>query len=149
MVVMNTPGNDQRYGDSRTLLNYGFAEAARRDAQIINVALNGEPLNFDVAPQTINDRIMIPVGVVFEALGVDVQWDGATRSISALTADGKVINFRIGSTALTVDGESIEIDAAPLIVGDRTLVSIRFIEEALGAAVSRDRSIRTILIKSP
>ncbi|HOA80330.1 MAG TPA: copper amine oxidase N-terminal domain-containing protein, partial [Defluviitaleaceae bacterium] len=44
-------------------------------AENINVTLNGEPLYFDVNPQIINGRTMVPIRAIFEAMGANVKWD--------------------------------------------------------------------------
>jgi len=41
----------------------------------IRVFLNDEEIVFDVPPQIINDRTMVPMRATFEALGFDVEWD--------------------------------------------------------------------------
>lgn len=46
--------------------------------------------------------------------------------------------------AVTVDGERVSFDARPTIQGDRTLVPLRAIFEALGAAVNWDAAARTV-----
>lgn len=42
---------------------------------------NGTAFSLDVAPQIINDRTMIPVRAVSEALGCAVDWDANTRTV--------------------------------------------------------------------
>lgn len=42
---------------------------------------------FDVPPQIINDRTMIPARAVAEALGCTVEWDQATKTVIITTAD--------------------------------------------------------------
>ena len=48
--------------------------------QNANVILNGEELIFDVQPQIINDRTMVPMRVIFEALGADVYFIGENEN---------------------------------------------------------------------
>jgi transcriptional regulator with XRE-family HTH domain len=43
------------------------------------VILDGRNLTFDVPPTIENDRTLVPLRAIFEALGADVQWDGATQ----------------------------------------------------------------------
>jgi len=45
-----------------------------------------------------------------------------------------------------VNGESRTLDVAPFIVGQRTLVPLRFISESLGASVAYDDSSRSVTI---
>jgi len=162
VVVMNTQNNDQRYGDSRTLLNFGFAELARKDAEKtrrdaelakieaerIKVILDDVHMEFDVDPQMVNDRTMVPMRAIFEAFGAQVEWEDATKTITALTPDEDVIVLRIGSRTIEVNGVSSEIDVAPFIVNSRTLVPAKFVAEAMGATVDWDGATRTVIIKT-
>ena len=47
----------------------------------IKVAIDGKQVNFDVKPQLINDRTMVPLRFVAEALDVRVGWDNAQRAV--------------------------------------------------------------------
>ena len=42
---------------------------------------NGTPVYLDVPAMLVNNRTLVPVRAVSEALGADVDWDGATRSV--------------------------------------------------------------------
>lgn len=58
-----------------------FLGAPVTASEEITVCLNGTPLEFDVPPQLINDRTMVPMRKIFEALGAAVDWNGE-KSIS-------------------------------------------------------------------
>ena len=47
----------------------------------VRVILNGRTLQFDVPPIMENDRTLVPLRVIFEALGAGVEWDGATQTV--------------------------------------------------------------------
>ena len=49
------------------------------------VEKNGLPQLLDVAPQLINDRTMVPMRFVSEALGADVKWDGPNNRVLITT----------------------------------------------------------------
>lgn len=57
------------------------------------------------------------------------------------------IRLTIGASSYTVDGVTKTLDAAPQIVGDRTMVPLRFIAEALGAKVDWDGDTQTVTIE--
>ena len=46
-------------------------------------------VSLDVAPQIINDRTMIPLRAISEAIGADVKWDGDAYSVLITTKDYK------------------------------------------------------------
>ena len=80
-VVMNAPDNPGRYGDTQRLLDFGFAESARRAAERINVTIDGVPVQFDVSPRTVDGRVMVPVRAIAEALGKQVFWNPQTNTV--------------------------------------------------------------------
>ena len=116
-------------------------------AQPISVVLDGKVLEFDVPPQMINDRTMVPMRVIFEALGADIEWDGATRTVTA-TKDDLIVRATIGDVYISVNGVRTAMDVAPVIVNDRTLVPVRFVSEAFGADVDWYAGGRTVYITS-
>lgn len=113
----------------------------------ITVTVNDEVLNFDVMPQIINDRTVMPMRAIFEALGADVSWDSETRTVTAIK-DDTTVKMTIGSNVMYVNDKPIELDVAPLIIDERTLVPGRAVAESLGADVSWDGETRTVVIRS-
>ena len=45
------------------------------------------PITLDVAPQIINDRTMIPLRAISEAIDANVEWNGEAYTIDIKTAD--------------------------------------------------------------
>lgn len=103
-------------------------------ADEISVEIDGAALEFDVAPQIINDRTMVPMRKIFETLGAQIQWDEAARKVVAVKGDTR-LEIVIGSTVAKIGEEEKVLDSKPLIIDGRTLVPIRFVSEALGAEV--------------
>jgi len=145
---MNAPDNSGRYGDSRTLLNFGFEESARRAANRLSVTIDGEMVEFDVAPQLIDGRAMVPMRAIFESLNANVEWDDATQTVSASSADGNVIVLSVGSNNIYINGTASEIDVAPQIVESRVMVPTRVVAEAMNMNVNWDEVNRTVVIGS-
>ncbi len=118
----------------------------------IEVILNGRCLAFDSAPQIINDRTMVPVRAIAEALGYTVSFDDVTREICLRSADGVCLYMTLGkNTARKVwaDGVSVNIslDASPVIVSDRTLVPLRFVSENLNLSTKWVESTKTVILQ--
>lgn len=111
----------------------------------IKVFVNGRQLLFDVNPMIVNNRTMVPMRAIFERLGAVVIWESATNSI-VCNKGHRTIRLIIGSTTATVDGSPVELDAPAIAVNNRTLVSIRFIAESLGATVEWDGPTRSVNI---
>lgn len=106
----------------------------------IKVTVNGNELVFDVPPQMINNRTMVPMRAIFEALGAEVEWDGELRHIIAETQN-KHIDMFVGVDTMNVTkngdtfAEMIKLDVPPQIIDSRTLVPIRAVSEALDCEV--------------
>ena len=101
------------------------------DAEGIDVVVLGKKVEFDVQPEMQNDRVMVPVKAIFEALGAVVTWEDETQTVMAVK-DNRVVLLQIGNTKMFVDdNEAIELDAPPILKDDsRTLVPVRAISEA-------------------
>jgi hypothetical protein len=82
-----------------------------------------------------NDRILVPVRIISEALGADVSWDEETQTVSVRNLKNKLIKLVIDSEKADIDGAWHELDAPPKIYGGTTYVPLGFMAEALGAEV--------------
>ena len=111
----------------------------------IRVTLNGDELTFDVAPQIIDDRTMVPMRAIFEAMGTEVEWDSDTQTITATQGD-KTIIMQIDNVAMSVNGQTIALDVGPMLIDGRTLVPVRAVAEGLDADVQWNAEVRTVVI---
>lgn len=114
-------------------------------ASAVDVNVNNTRISFDVEPQIINERTMVPMRAIFEVLGANVDWDGNMQTITA-TRGNDTILLTIGSDIMTVNGDTKILDSAPVMADNRTLVPVRAISEALGSDVGWDDSTRTVNI---
>lgn len=113
----------------------------------IKVAIDGEYVEFDVQPQLINDRTMVPLRAIFEALGAEVDWDNDTQTVIAMKND-VTVTATIGSTKMYIDDEEKIMDVAPMLIDGRTLVPVRFVAEAFECDVDWNGSEQTVYIES-
>ncbi|GBF32636.1 chitinase [Desulfocucumis palustris] len=110
------------------------------------VVLDGNAINFDVPPTIEEGRTLVPLRAIFEALGANVGWDGATQTVTA-TKGQVAITLVIGGKAYKNNTEVI-LDVPAKVVNGRTLVPLRFVSEALGAGVDWDGNTETVAITS-
>src|SRR6185295_8905425 len=97
----------------------------------IGVHVNGVPVRFGaVGPMPIGGRVMIPLRSVGEALGAELEWNGAKRSVLG-TKDGKTFELAIGSRAASVGGRPMTLDVPATMEHGTVLVPLRFVAEAL------------------
>lgn len=113
----------------------------------IRVTIDGATVNFDVPPQAINGRTMVPLRAIFEALGAKVDWVQETQSAVAVK-DGKVVIAILGSTSMYVDDVERVMDVAPVAINGRTLVPARFVAEAFNCNVDWDDAQRIVKIET-
>lgn len=107
-------------------------------SRIVNV--DNEAVIYDAAPVIRNDRTLVPIRIITEALGGKVDWNGATKEVT-LSINDKEIKMTIGKTLE-------KYGVAPVIIDGRTFVPVRFVADELGANVAWDDATKTVTIKT-
>lgn len=126
-----TASTDKPAAATKTIiLQIGSTAVLVDDQAIIN----------DVAPVIRNDRTLVPIRIITEALGGQVAWNEAAKEVT-LTVNGKEIKMTIGK-ALEKYG------VAPVIIGGRTFVPVRFVADELGAVTTWDDATKTVTIQA-
>ena len=113
----------------------------------IRIVIDGEYKTFDVMPVIENSRTLVPMRGIFETLGAVVSWDEDTRTVMAAKGD-TVVMLQIDNKTAWVNGEAKELDTAAKIMGDRTMVPVRFVAETLGCTVEWDEAQRRVFVYS-
>lgn len=119
----------------------------------LSVMVNGTYLSFpDAKPLARENRTMIPVRALAEALGYTVEYDPETLSALCVRGEDKAI-FTLGETALsyTLDGtdDQVYTEAAPFAEDGRIYVPLRALVEALGCQVAWDAGYDTAVVFDP
>ena len=99
----------------------------------------------EVAPYTVEGRTMVPVRIVGETFGADVQYIYEENKV-VITLGDKTISLIIGQDEATVNGEVVPMDVPSYETNGRTLVPLRFVSETLGFHVKYVASTEQILI---
>lgn len=110
--------------------------------------MNDTILGFTQPPITESDRTLVPMRFLFEQLGAEVDWDNDTQTAIAQKAN-TTINFSIDNTTATVNGEQVTMDVPARLVGDKTMVPLRFLSEELGYTVEWDEGTRMATVIMP
>ena len=120
---------------------------AKGDKKAITILVNGKEVKTD-SPAFIKDgRTMVPVRFISEALGLKVDWDQATRTVT-VDEGAKAMKLTIGSKKIVrADGKETAIDVPAMIKGGRTMVPIRAIGELSGAKVDWNAANREVIIQ--
>ena len=111
----------------------------------IKITINGEAKSFDVMPQIIEGRTLVPMRAIFEALGATVGWDDATKTATGKTASTEV-SLTIDKKDAKVNGAVKTLDVPAQIIEGRTMVPARFVAESLGCKVDWDANTKTVII---
>lgn len=114
----------------------------------IHVLYNGTRISFHSYgqnPELLESRTLVPLRSIFEAMGADVEWDGATSTAIAKRS-GVEIKIQIGADEMYKDGKAIPVDVPAMLLNSRTMVPVRVIAEAFGADVQWNGNGRTVLI---
>jgi hypothetical protein len=123
--------------------------------QIIHIKVEDEDVIGDVPAILLNGRTMVPIRVVSEALGANVEWDPVHYAV-LVEMDGIITAQEdikpMGSTYfkgmkmvnLVVGGKLINSDVPAVIVNGRTMVPLRVIGEVLGADILWDQDTYTV-----
>ena len=72
----------------------------------VSLTIDGRPINLDVPPAIIEGRTLVPVRAIFEDLGAKVNWDDATKTVSAYSGY-TTIKLKINDTDAFVNGKQI------------------------------------------
>lgn len=127
-------------------------------ADDITVTVNGSKVESDAPAMIVEDRTLVPLRAVSNALNCAVGWDGDNRGIIVYSADiqtyeeqlafcwiDKPHAFSLKENALE---NLYEMDVPPMLINDRTYVPIRAVSELLGAEVDWDGETRTVIISA-
>ncbi len=77
-----------------TFLSVGallYLPQAAEAGEAIKIYINGRVIATDTAPVIVNDRTMVPIRVISESLGMDVDWDGTSRIVYITAPKSEVI----------------------------------------------------------
>ena len=116
-------------------------------AEEIPVYVDGEKLIYDQPPVIKENRTLVPMRVIFEALDASVEWDSKEKKVTASWKDDG-LELIIGEDEIKLaSGKVIELDVPAQIINSRTMVPLRAVSEAMGKDVTWDPDARAIYIE--
>ncbi len=143
-----------------TVLPTGCSAAPQREGNngdpVITLQIGNTMMTVDGSQQEIdpgrgtvpvidNDRTLLPVRAVVEAMGGAAAWDEETQT-AVLAKGDTVILLKIGSDIAFINETSHTLDTVPVTINDRTMLPIRFIAEGFGYTVGWDGSTQTVTL---
>lgn len=119
-------------------------------AQAVDIKVNGEKIETETPAVIVDERTLVPLRAVSEALGCDVSWDADTQGITLTDGDSLYFTW-IGrdhvfkTSAVELQDTSV-MDVPPVIMNDYTMVPLRAISEIFGAQVGWDGATSTATV---
>jgi hypothetical protein len=109
----------------------------------IAITINGVRLPLEPPPILYQRTLFVPVRRTIEALGLQFIRNGSHIDTQV---GAKTVRMTIGSRVAMIDGEPVELDAAPVEVKDVLYAPLRFFTDVLGAQATFDRAHRQVQI---
>lgn len=127
----------------------GSASAAK---VAVSVQVDGKAIKFpDEQPYFEDNRVMIPIRFVSEALGAVVEFEKTKtateiRRVVKIELDSKKIDMPVNSDVALVGDQTVKLDVPARMQGNRVYVPIRFVSEALGANVKWNAAQKIVIV---
>ncbi|NLI90314.1 MAG: copper amine oxidase N-terminal domain-containing protein [Epulopiscium sp.] len=112
------------------------------------LVINHVPVTGGAKPLLDKGTTLVPIRVISETLGAELDWNPDTEQIRIYTT-GSSIEMTIGDPNVKVNGQAQTLAVAPTIDKGSTMLPIRFVGEALNCTVSWDNAKNTAYITSP
>lgn len=138
---MDRLGAQDRAAVEQSIYDYWAFYLEQRN--LISVYVDGQVLLMDTLPQVREQRTMVPIRAVAEALGADVEWVAQSDRVTLKRA-GKTVVMALGSTVAMVDGKPVKMDVAPYADQNRTYIPVRYVSEFFGQTVSWNQDSRRV-----
>ena len=102
-------------------------------SKIMERTTNGvnDKIMMDIAPFIEENRTMLPIRFVAEALGFKVEWDHENRTVILMDKEN-VVKIPVDTNQINVNGKVYESDVKPVLKDNRTMLPVANIARALG-----------------
>lgn len=140
--------------DAAMILEYNGSQH-NYTGSVYKLIVNGAAVSTPLEPIIFNDRALVPVREVFEAMGAEVGYVPDTREITISMGDTFAL-LQIDSEYVFVNGtrKTIPDGVTPMLIAKlgesaKTMVPVRFVSESLGMNVIFDGNNGLIKINNP
>jgi len=112
----------------------------------VSVTIDGAPVHFPIiGPQIVQDRTLVPVRGVFEALGFEVDWYEPAQQVTLTRYDYRLV-LTVGSAIFETNGVEHSLEVPAQIIADSTFLPLRSPLESIGYALGWCQDTRTVSI---
>jgi len=126
-----------------------FPKMADASSYSAKIYLDGQQINVSSGAkvENINGTVMVPIRIVSENLGFQVDWSKSTKTVTVQDGSQKV-TMTIGSQYADINGQRVQMTKAPILRGGTTIVPIRFVSEQMGMQVRWDNGTKSVHLTS-
>ena len=111
--------------------------------------LNGEQIKMEAVPYIVGGYTFIPLRYAAQAVGVSedgLLWNDESRTVTIIKGN-RIVQMTVGAGMMKINQAETPMNAAPEIRNGRTMLPIRDLSVALGAAVDWDDTTRTVTVR--
>ncbi|WP_020620671.1 copper amine oxidase N-terminal domain-containing protein [Paenibacillus daejeonensis] len=113
----------------------------------IQVYVDREPVVFTLDPVIDRGTTLVQLRPLLEALGVDISWSAAQRTVTGVKDDNR-FSLTLDQSHAQVNGQRLALSVPGRSVNGHTMIPLRFVGESTGAAVGWNGNTRTISVYS-
>lgn len=115
----------------------------------VRLIVDGKDITEISNPVIENDRLLVPIRYVAEAIGAEVDWDAEKRAVY-VEREGRDFQLWIDNRLVSyLDGAQIQLcDVSPKIINDHTYIPLRLMSNALSVGIEWDGDTRTATVDS-
>jgi len=132
---------------SMLFLSAGIVNAAKVEALVPKLILDGKVLEPMVPPVVIGQTTMIPVRIATESLGYKVDYDNNKKQVTVSNSTKKLIMTLDKPTAY-LDDEPQQMILPPTAKSNNILIPLRFLGDSLGVQVFWDNQSKSAFLYS-
>lgn len=105
----------------------------------------GNSYTADVEVLLHQNRTILPVRLLADAIGAQMYWDNAAKKATYIKG-GKTVELYINKNEITVNGTTAQVDVGATLHNSRTYVPLRVIMENFGYQVEWDNATKTAAV---
>ncbi|WP_079914592.1 stalk domain-containing protein [Paenibacillus sp. 32352] len=149
LYIENNPLHDEGKNILDELRRQGVTinqmPSMRSDPNEIIVKLDWKQISFDEAPFVENGITLVQLRPLFEALGLQIEWDERNQIVSG-KKQGLQITLKVNDLTATVNGIQQQLPSAPKVKNGNLFVPVRFISEVMHYDMVWKETYKTINI---
>ena len=141
-VVMNTASSSARQTQSRILLNFGFEELQRREAERVEkvrVFYNRGLIPLSTLPVIYNGKLLLPVQEILGHFGYTVHWHNEHMLVSVSNSNGSTATLFADRDLAVINGENLVLPMPAKEINDLIYISIESIGLVTGTVSEWNR----------